>query len=75
MKYPDFARVPLAIMTAGLVVGAICQRLDVPTLLHVLAAVGGLIWFAMLMYVASALLKPPLELWETHYDRRCYRNP
>jgi hypothetical protein len=57
MKYPDFARVPLAIMTAGLVVVAIGQRLYEPTLLHVLGAVGGMLWFGMLMYVVAALLK------------------
>jgi hypothetical protein len=74
MRYPDFARMPLAILSAGLVVGAICQ-LPGPTLLHILDAVGGLTWFAILMYVAAALLIPPVELWETRYDRRCYRNP
>jgi hypothetical protein len=57
MKYPDFARVPLAIMTAGLVVVAIGQRLYEPTLLYVLGAVGGMLWFGMLMYVVAALLK------------------
>jgi uncharacterized membrane protein YvlD (DUF360 family) len=74
MRYPDFARVPLAILTAGLVVGAICQ-LPAATLLYVLDGVGGLIWFAILMYVAAALLKPAVELWETHYDRSGCRNP
>ncbi len=74
MRYPDFARVPMAILSAGLVVGAICQ-LPAPTLLYVLDAVGGLILFAILMYVAAALLRPPVELWETRYDRRLYRNP
>lgn len=68
MKYPDFARVPMAILSAGLVVGAICQRLYEPTLLYVLDAVGGLIWFGLLMYVVTALLRPSLELRETHYD-------
>jgi hypothetical protein len=74
MRYPDFARVPLAILTAGLAVGAICQ-LPAPTLLRILDAAGGLIWFATLMYVAAALLRPPVEFWETRYDRRVYRNP
>jgi hypothetical protein len=74
MRYPDFARVPLAILSAGLVVGAICQ-LPGPTLLRILDTVGGLIWFAVLMYVVAALLRPPVELWETRYDRRGYRNP
>jgi len=55
MKYPDFARVPLAIMTAGLVVLAIGQRLREATPLYV---VGGLIWFGILAYVVIALLKP-----------------
>jgi len=75
MKYPDFARVPMVILGAGLAVVAICQRLDVPTLLHVLDVAGGLIWFGMLIYVVTGLLDAPRELWETRYDRRCYRNP
>jgi hypothetical protein len=58
MRYPKFARVPLAIMTVGLVIGTICQRLPVPVLLRVLCVVGGLIWFGMLVYVVIALLKP-----------------
>ena len=57
MKYPDFTRVPLAIMTAGLAVVAISQRLHEPTLLYVLDAVGVLFWSGLLMYVVAALLK------------------
>jgi hypothetical protein len=55
MRYPDFARVPLAILSAGLVVGAICQRLHDATPLYL---VGALLWLGMLMYVLIALLKP-----------------
>ena len=58
MRYPDFARVPLAILSAGLVVNAICRRLYVPTLLYVLDAAGALIWFGMLAYIVIGLLKP-----------------
>jgi hypothetical protein len=61
MKYPDFARVPLGILIGGLAVGAVCQ-LPRPTLVHVLDAAAGLIFFAMLLYVAAALLRPPVEL-------------
>jgi hypothetical protein len=55
MRDSNFVRVPLAVMTAGLVVGAICQRLPRATPLYVAA---GLIWFGMLVYVCTALLKP-----------------
>ena len=58
MRYPDFARVPLAIITAGLIMGAVGQRLSELTLMYVLDVVGGLIWFGILVYVVIALLKP-----------------
>ena len=75
MRYPDFTRVPLSILGAGLVVCAVCQRLDISILLHLLDVAGGLIWFAILVCVVAALLGPRLVLGETRHDQRCYRNP
>lgn len=75
MKYPDFTRVPLSILGAGLGVCAVCRRLDLSTLLHVLDVAGGLIWLTILVCVVAALLGPRLEIRETRYDQRCYRNP
>ncbi len=75
MRYPDFTRVPLSILVVGLVVCAICRRLDLSTLLYLLDFAGGLIWLAILMCVVAALLQPRLEVRETRYDRRGYRNP
>jgi hypothetical protein len=58
MRYPKFARAPLAIIIGGLIILAVGQRLSELTLTHLLDVVGGLIWLGLVRYVVVGLLAP-----------------
>ena len=61
MRYPEFARVPLAILTAGLVLGAVCQGHSYTALALVMECAAGLFWLGLVLYVLFAIRHPQAE--------------